>query len=77
MKELEFDNDIYGTIKKNIRKYRLERGMTSEELSQLVDLSHDYVRQLQSTKTKRGFSVETLYRISIALNVSLDDLIKR
>ena len=77
MKKLEFDNDIYGTIKKNIRKYRLERGMTSEELSQLVDLSHDYVRQLQSTKTKRGFSVETLYRISIALNVSLDDLIKK
>ena len=76
MKKLEFDNDIYSTIRKNIRKYRPERGLTSEELSQLVDLSHDYIRQIQCNNGK-GFSVETFYKISVALNVSLDDLIKK
>lgn len=76
MKELKFDSDIYGTIRKNINKYRKEKGITSEELSQLVDLSHDYIRQIQC-KNGKGFSVETLYRISVALNVSLDDLIKK
>ena len=76
MKELKFDNDINDTIRKNINKYRKEKGITSEELSQLVDLSHDYIRQIQC-KNGKGFSVETLYRISVALNVSLDDLIKK
>ena len=76
MKKLKFDHDIYETIRRNINKYRKEKGMTSEELSQLVDLSHDYVRQIQC-KNGKGFSVETLYRISVALNVSLDDLIKK
>ena len=76
MEKLKFDNDIYSTIRKNIRKYRKEKGMTSEELSQLVDLSHDYVRQLQR-KSGKGFSVDTFYRISVALGVSLDDLIEK
>ena len=76
MKKLKFDNDIYETIRRNINKYRKERGITSEELSQLVDLTHDYVRQIQC-KNGKGFSVETLYRISVALNVSLDDLVKK
>ena len=29
MKKLEFDNNIYETIRKNINKYRKERGITS------------------------------------------------
>ena len=77
MEKLKFDNDIYSTIRKNIRKYRKEKGMTSEELSQLVDLSHDYVRQIQSDKAGYNFSVETFYKISVALGVSLDDLIEK
>ena len=34
-------------------------------------------RQIQSDKAAYNFSVETLYKISVALNVSLDDLIKK
>lgn len=52
MEKLKFDNDIYSTIRKNIRKYRKEKGMTSEELSQLVDLSHDYVRHCNAKVAK-------------------------
>ena len=35
-----------GGVLKN-EKYRKEKGLTSEEISQLVDLSHDYIRQIQ------------------------------
>lgn len=75
MEKLNFDTDIYGTIRKNIRKYRKERGITSAELAEMVDLSHEYIRQIQSDKKAGGFSVDTLYRISVALDVTLDKFV--
>lgn len=30
MEELKFDKNIYNTIRKNIRKYRREKGITSQ-----------------------------------------------
>ncbi len=76
MKELKFNPNIYDTIRKNIKKYRKERKMTSAELAELVDLSHDFIRQIESEKTAYNFSVDTFYKISVALDVKLDDLIK-
>ncbi len=78
LKALEFDKDIYGTIRQNIKKYRKEKGMTSAELAELTELSHDFIRQLQSDSKKAyNFSVETFYKISVALDVSLDKLIEK
>ena len=77
MKKIEFDDNIYDIIRKNIRKYRKERKMTSAELAEIVGLSHEFIRQIQSDKAAYNFSVETLYRISVALDVRLDDLIKK
>ena len=42
----------------------------------MVGLSHEFIRQIQSEKIAYNFSVDTLYRISVVLGVSLDDLIK-
>lgn len=77
MGKYKMDENIYDTIRKNIRKYRKEKHITSAKLAEMVDLSHDFIRQIQSDKVRYNFSVETLYKISIALNVSLDDLAKK
>lgn len=75
--EIEFDNNIYNTIRENIKKYRKEIGMTSAELAELTGLSHDFIRQLQSNSKKvYNFSVETFYKISVVMNVSMDKLIE-
>lgn len=74
---LNFDENIYNTIRKNIKKYRKERGMTSAQLAEMVDLSHDFIRQIESEKVGYNFSVETFYKISVALEVSLDKLIEK
>lgn len=42
--QLEFDNDIYNTIRRNIKKYRKEKGMTPALLAEMVGLSHDFIR---------------------------------
>ena len=77
MKQLKFDENIYNTIRKNIKKYRNQNRITSAELAEMVDLSHDFIRQIESEKTAYNFSVETFYRISVALDVTLDDLIQK
>ena len=77
METLSFDSDIYNTIRKNIRHYRKKRGMTSAQLAELVELSHDCIRQIQSDKAGYNFSVETFYKISVALGVTLDQLIEQ
>jgi len=51
--------------------------MTAAELAEFVDLSHDFIRQIESEKVAYNFSVETLYRISVVLGVSLDALIEK
>ena len=76
MKVINYDNDIYGTIRRNIKMYRKEKNITSAELAEMVELSHDFIRQIQSEKVAYNFSVETFYRISVALDVKLDDLVK-
>ncbi len=52
----------------------MEKGMTSAELAERTGLSHDFIRQIQSEKTRYNFSVETFYKISVALGVSMDML---
>ena len=76
MNELKFNSNIYDTIRRNIKKYRKRKGITSAELAEAVDLSHDFIRQIESEKTAYNFSVDTFYKISVALDVKLDDLIQ-
>lgn len=74
MKELAFDPNIYDTIRKNIRICRKRKGLTSAQLAEAVGLSHDFIRQIQSSKVGYNFSVETFYKISVTLGVSMDEL---
>lgn len=71
------EETIYDTIRRNIKKYRNERGLTSAQLAQKVNLSHDFIRQIESEKIRYNFSVETFYKIAVALDVELDKLVKK
>lgn len=77
MNQLVFDDDIYNTIRCNIKKYRKEKGLTAAELAELIGRSHDFIRQIESEKVAYNFSVETFYRISVALGVSMNRLIEK
>lgn len=68
--------DIYKVIRKNIKKYRKLKNMTQAELAEKADLSHDYIRQIESEKIANTFSVQTIYDISVALDVSIELLFK-
>ena len=70
------DNDfnLYEAISKNIKKYRKEANITQSELSERVGVSHEFIRRIESPKGAKTFSVDTLYKISIALNINIGQL---
>ena len=71
---LVFDDNVYDTIRLNIKKYRQEKGLTAAELAEMIGRSHDFIRQIESETVGYNFSLETFYRISVALDVSMDKL---
>ncbi len=50
--------------------------MTQATLAEKSYLSHDYIRQIESEKVANTFSVQTIYDISVALDVSIELLFK-
>ena len=71
-KEYNFNKDIKKVVALNIRKFRKQKGFTQEQLALYTDRSFEFIRRIESEQGRRGFSVETLWRISTVLEVPLD-----
>lgn len=74
MDETKRNDAVYDVIRRNIKKYRKNQGLTSAKLAEMVGVSHDFIRQIESEKVRYNFSVDTFYRISVALGVGMDTL---
>ena len=72
MQNNEFD--LYESIAANIKKYRKKANITQAELSERVGGSHEFIRRIESQKGAKTFSVDTLYKISLALNIDIKNL---
>lgn len=59
-----------------IREARISKGWTQAQLADAIDVSHEFIRSLESLKGKNTFSLFTAWRISKALDVSLDYLLE-
>lgn len=64
----------YKEIGKRIREEREKFGLAREKFAELLDLSPNFVGQIERGEKKMG--LETLVNISECLHVSLDYLIK-
>ena len=56
-----FRDNVIEIVSKNVRKYR-----------KLAGITHDFLRRFETTLGKEGMALNTLYKISIVLNVSMD-----
>ncbi len=74
-KEFDFNKNIKKIIALNIRKFRKEKGYTQEQLAIYTDRSFEFIRRIESEEGKRGFSVETLWRIATVLERPIDDFL--
>lgn len=73
-KEFDFNKNIKKIVALNIRKYRKLKGYTQEELALYTDRSFEFIRRIESEQGRRGFSVETLWRIATVLEMPVDNL---
>lgn len=65
----KYQINIYEQIAKNIKKYRKAAGITQAVLSEKVGVSHEFIRRIESKKGQKTFSVDTIWKISVALEV--------
>ncbi len=71
-REFRFEENIMVKVSENIRKYRKIANITQEQLAVDVGKSYDFIRRLEYKKGTIGCSIDTLYRISVVLGVSMD-----
>ena len=65
------DNEYYNIARKNIRKYRLEKKLTQQNVADLTDLSMHFVAEIEQIKRQKAFSIATVGRIADALEIPL------
>jgi len=64
------------TIGKNIKKFRQDKGLSQDKLSKIADLSLNTVVKIELDESPNP-TIETIQRIAKALEVSVDDLLKK
>jgi len=63
-------------IAKNIKRLRQEKGISQDRLSKLADLSLNTVVNIE-TGNNLNPTIETIERIAKALEISINELLKR
>ncbi len=71
------ENNIYEIVARNIKKYRKEKKITQAILAEKVGVSHEFIRRIKSKKGIKTFSVATIYKISLVLDITIDKLFEK
>ncbi len=66
------ESDIYNIIGKNIKKYRIKKGLKQRELAEKLYLSDSFIAKLESV-THQTISIDTLEEIAEALDCDIKD----
>ena len=61
-------------LKINVKKYREKAGLTQEQLSEIADISPDYLSEIE--RGKKMPSMKRLFKIAAALRIPAYKLLK-
>lgn len=64
------ENYIYELVSKNIKKQRKLKNLTQEQLAIKANYSTQFISNIES-KTHQTFSLGTLWRISLVLDIDI------
>lgn len=70
------ETDIYNVIGKNIKKYRMKKGLKQRELAESLYLSDSFIAKLESV-THQTISIDTLEDIAEVLGCDIRDFFDR
>ena len=71
MNKEEYINYSYNIIKSNKKRFRKEKKLTQEKLAELINISADYMNEIESIKKNKRFSIRILCDISLTLNIPI------
>lgn len=72
----QFNPDFKAIICNNIKVYRKEKGIRLMDLAEILDVSPEYLKRIESPNdTKKNCSLTLLYKISLILDKKIDDFL--
>ncbi len=67
------ENYVYELVSKNIKKQRKLKGLTQEQLADLMNYSTQFISNIES-KNHQTFSLGTLWGLALVLDIDIKDL---
>lgn len=71
MKDIKFNPNIKKVVCRNVKKFRKEKKLSSNELADLVEVSPEYLRRIEAPNDEDYISIVVLYKIAKVLDVDI------
>ena len=71
---MEKHTENFRQLSLNISHYRKRKGLSQQELAELLGISHNHLSQIEAPNIERAFSIKILFDIAEALDIKLSTL---
>ena len=65
------DEYYYKIIRKNIRNFRLKKNLTQQQLADMIDMSREYICDIENESRNKHLTIAVLGRIADAMNIHI------
>ena len=65
------DEYYYNIVRKNLKKFRRERKLTQQEIADMVEMSREYICDIENESRNKHLTIATLGRIAEAMNIPI------
>jgi len=70
------DEYYYSIIRKNVKKFRLEKNLTQQDLADMTEMSREYICDIENESRNKHLTISVLGRIAEALNIDIGEFFK-
>ena len=71
---MEKYSDEFRQLSLNISYYRKKKGLSQQELAEILGISHNHLGQIEAPNIARAFSIKILFDLANVLDVKLSAL---
>ena len=65
------DEYYYTIIRQNIKKFRLKQKLTQQDLADMIEMSREYVCDIENEKRNKHLTITVLGRVAEALKIPI------
>lgn len=67
------DEYYYSIIRTNIRKIRMSKSLTQQDLADMTDMSREYICDIENESRNKHLTIAVLWRIAEALDTPIGE----